>query len=360
MERVSNEEVQMKGSMADYLKVVTPHLHPELVSPEAMYYLQGLAQVLPPFSQAMLEFRLGVGQPEVDLSVFFHRRTLQLPDKFLTHFVWQSLEQFCREWVEPTSLLYRRVRYIGLEFDLHELPCKVPIPCVFLAWNQETVINNQSLIEIALRLLNYSVSSKLESNLRLCVESLPKGAKVEHLGAMLSRPCQPLRVIMSDIPLKRVADYLIQIGWVDPTSKFFDLLSSLENFGDILRLLSFDIGNTIHPRIGLEFFPKKSSLDESQWQLFLNYLIEIGLCSPGKKNALLTWPGLSQKADHLELWPKELTGGELLLGSRAFSIFWRTINHIKIVYQPGSPLEAKGYVMFGHQWVYANPLTTGC
>jgi hypothetical protein len=33
--------------MEDYLKVVTPHLHPALVSPEALSHIHALAQILP-------------------------------------------------------------------------------------------------------------------------------------------------------------------------------------------------------------------------------------------------------------------------------------------------------------------------
>jgi hypothetical protein len=348
----------MNGSMADYLKVVTPHLHPELVSPEAMSHLQALAQVLPPFSKAMLEFRLGDGQCQVDLSVFLHCQILRLPDRFLNHPVWQALQNFCREWVDPTSLLHRSVRYIGLEFDLDKSPSQVPVPCIFLAWNPATVSETQALIEMAFRLPNYSVSSKLESNLRLCVDSLPKGASLEYLGAMLSRPAEVVRAIVEGIPLKQVSDYLLQIGWTEVTNTLPSLISTLSDFGNEIRLLSFDIGDTIYPRIGLEFFPERQPKHEPQWEFFLNYLVEIGLCTLAKKNAFLAWSGFSKEADRPELWPKNLLGGDRLLGSRASSVFWRTINHIKIVYQPGIPLEAKGYVMFGHHWFDAKALAT--
>src|SRR5919202_4723939 len=121
----------MNGSMEDFLKLVTPHLHLELVTPEAKSHLQALVKVLPLFSKAMLEFRLGAGQFQTDLSVFFSRRILHLPEKFLSHPVWQALQDFCWEYADPASSLYHCLRYIALEFDLDGQPSEIAIPCIF-------------------------------------------------------------------------------------------------------------------------------------------------------------------------------------------------------------------------------------
>ena len=346
----------MNASMADYLRVVTPYLHPELASAEAMSHIQKLAQTLPTFSKAMLEFRLGEGHSQGDLSVFSPCCIPNLPKTFLTHSSWQTLQDFCREWVEPTSFLHQCVEYIGLEFDLDEPPSQMQIPCIFVSWHRDTIIDAQTLIEIVRRLSNKAISEKLKLKLRLCVDALPDSANIAFLGVMLSRPNQAVRVIVSGIPLPQFSDYLLQIGWSEPTNQLSNLESTLSDFADEFRLLSFDVGDTIYPRIGLEFLSEKQPKDESQWQLFLNHLVKTGLCTPAKQEALLAWPGASQKADQLELWPPNLAGGDFLLGSKALSVFWRKINHIKIVYQPGNALEAKAYLLFSHDWFDVNAL----
>lgn len=350
----------MDSSMADYLKVVTSYLPSELLSPNSSLHLQSLAQILPPFSSAMLEFRLGADQSQTDMSVFFTPRILNLSETLLNHGVWQALQDFCQNCVEPTSLEHRYVKKIALEFDLDEQQSQVPIPSIFLFWNEGNVNDAQALIEILFRLPNYLVSSKLQSNLQLCVNSLPQGAKVEHIGAMLSRPGEVLRLIVGGIPPQQFSDYLMQIGWCESTETISTLVSNLYGLVDEIRFLSFDIGDVIYPRVGLEFFLKKQPEHEPRWELFLDRLIEMGLCTPAKKNALLAWSGISQKADNPELWPQNLSRGDRLLSSRASSVFWRTINHIKIVYQTDSPLEAKGYLTFSHQWIDARTLTTSC
>lgn len=335
--------------MADYLKVVAPHLHPKLVSSEALSRLQVLAQTLPPFSLAGFECCLSAEQPRVDFQINVPCLPLNLPDRFLTSPVWQTFLQLFQEWAEPTSLLHQAVGRIGLEFDMDGQPSQVPIPCIFLEINHEAVRKSSALIELAQRLLNHPISSAWKSNLQSCIDSLPDGATITHFGAMLSRSTQAVRVNVEGISPNHFLDYLIQVGWQESTNTLSTLVLTLSELVDNL-VLSFDIGETIYPRIGLECFLAKQSPLNLGWQVFLNYLVKNGLCTSAKQKALLAWPGFSQKADNPEVWPKSLMGGDLFLGAKALSVFWRTINLIKIIYKPDSPLEAKAYLAFGHRW----------
>ncbi len=350
----------MSCSMQDYLKIISPHLHPDLVSPEALSYIQPLAQILPVSSLAGFECRLGANQSGVDFQVRFPCLDQNLPERFLTAPAWQFLQDFYQDWASPNSSLYQEIENIGLEFDLNGQLPQVPIPCIFLKFNQETVIDAQNLIKMTNRLLKFRVSPLLESNLRRCADSLPTDATISHLGAMLSRPANAVRVNVKGISPEQLSDYLVQIGWSDPTNTFSTLTSTLSEFVDSI-ILSFDVGDTVLPRIGLECFlnnqPYEEPHEEPRWQLFLDYLVEAGLCTPAKKNAFLAWPGLSQKSSVPDLWPSNISFGDRFLGSRAFSIFWRRVSHIKLVYQPGVPLEAKGYLAFGHGWFAPDVLT---
>lgn len=343
----------MSCSMENYLKIVTPYLHPDLVSPEALSHIQPLAQILPPTSVGGFECRLGATQPRVDLQVSLPRLTLSLPQRFLTHPVWRFFQDLCQEWSEPTSFLYQGVERIWMEFDLDGEQFSVPLPCLFLQFNEEIVIDAQSLIETTFRLFNYQVSPLIKSNLRRCADFLPAGAKITHLGAMLSRQANAVRLNVGGIPLIQLLDYLVQVGWSDPTNTFSTLVSTLSEFVDYIYL-SFDVGDTILPRIGLECYLHKPPTHEFKWQLFLDYLVERELCTSAKKDALLSWYGSSNKSSVPELWPSNISVCDHLFGSRAKSVFWRRLSHIKLVYQPSIPLEAKGYLGFGHSWVKHN------
>lgn len=346
----------MNGSMEDYLKVVIPHLDSELVSSEALSRIQALAQVLPPFSIAGFECRLGKEQSRVDFQVNFPPLTLNLPESFLTHSVWRTFQDLCQQCIDPTSLLHRSVESLWLEFDLPEQSSQVPIPCFFLVLNQENISEFQDLSKTVIRLLNHPTNSLLESNLRLCVNSVPDGGRIAHLGAMLSRTAKEVRVVVKEISSQQLLDYLGKIGWKNITNTLESLVFTLSEFADTLGL-SFDVGDTVHPRIGLEYFWEKQPPDEPRWQLFLDRVVERGLCTPAKRNALLAWPGFSQKADIPDLWPTNLAGSDLFLGSKVLSVFWRKNNHIKIIYEPGNPLEVKAYIGFGHTWWTFSDLT---
>ena len=339
--------------MANYLKVVSPYLRPELVSPLALSSIQSLAQIFPPSSLAGFECRLGAEQSRVDFQLNLPRRNFNLPESFLTSPTWKFFQDFYREWTQPTSYLYPRVAQIHLEFDMDGQPSQVPIPCIFLDLNQETVREPQDIIAIAFRLLNHSHSSLLESNLRYCAASLPDGARITHIGAMLSRSTQTVRLNVRGILPEQLLNYLMQVGWTELTNTLTPLVLTLSKLVDEI-VLTFDVGETIHPRIGLECFIEEQTRPDPRWQLFLDHLVARDLCTPAKQNALLAWPGFSRKADQPEQWPKNLAGSDLFLGSKASSVFWRAINLIKIVYQPGSPLEAKGYLAFGHRWFPVN------
>lgn len=339
--------------MKDYLDVVTPYLHSELVSPQALNKIQALAQILPPFSFAAFECRLGANQSRVDFHVNLPQHPLNLPARFLTYSVWQEFQKFYQNWTESNSLLHRSVDSLILEFDITGQPSLVPIPCVLLTLNPEAAREDFNLMDItanwSFMQLNDSIVPEIKSNLSLCTNSLPDGARISNLAVMLSRPTQAVRVVVKGIPPHQLTDYLVQIGWSEPKNQISPIISTLSEWVDSMAL-AFDVGDTIHPRIGLECRLQKQPLDEPRWQLLLDYLVEKGLCTSAKRNALLAWPGFSQKAEQMQLWPSNLIWGDLFLGTKALSVFSRTIYEVKIVYQPNSPLSAKGYLTFSHDW----------
>lgn len=188
----------MNCSMEDYLNIVTPYLHPNLVSCAARSRIQALAQILPPFSYAGLECRLGADQSRVDLQVQLPCLVLELPETLLAHPLWQFVQELGCEWVEPTSLLHRTVRNMVLDFDVAELDghawrAQVPLPCLFLGFSPY-VGEAERLVQLAMKLSNNVMPPRLESNLRLCAEALPANARISHLGAMLPRMATGVRV----------------------------------------------------------------------------------------------------------------------------------------------------------------------
>lgn len=339
-------------SMENYLKVVAPHLHPDLVSPSALCQVQELAEILPPISIAGFECRLASEQPGVDFQINFSCFTPSLAEKLLNHPRWELFQNFYREWADTNSFLHESVNRVWLEFDVSEESFRAQTPCFFIPLERETISENLKLIKIVLETLKYPVASKFESNLKLCVDRLPSGATISYVGGMLSRQTNAVRINLKGIPPEQIGDYLLEIGWSDPTDALPFLASTVSKFVDYI-VLTVDIGDMILPKIGLECFLNQQLLIP-RWQLFLDYLVEEGLCVPAKREGLLAWSGFDSRNSRPDLWPSNLTWGDRFLNSTAVSVFWRTINHIKIVYQPSKTLEAKAYLAFGHTWLDRN------
>ena len=101
----------------------------------------------------------------------------------------------------------------------------------------------------------------------------------------------------------------------------------------------FDVGEGVSAKLGVEVTFGESSAsfqrDDPEDTRLLDYLVEHDLCLPDKRDALLSWVGGFRLASR---GPSD---------AEAAPIFLRTISHIKLVFQPGRPPEAKAYLGLG-------------
>jgi hypothetical protein len=363
-------------TLENYLQVVLPHLSPELVSPEALFNIQPIAKIFPPSSEGLFEFRLGANNSKVDFSVLATdligsnnsigeiNSVVNLSNIMITNPIWRRIQDFCSICCQPNSLLSSNAENIWLEFDLDEPSDNLPIPSLFLGlkeWDLEKpdtqiskIIDEQrQTIKTALQILfEDNLSPLIENNLNFCVNSLPPGSQVLYVGAMFSRQLDAVRVNIAGIPIDALEDYLTQIGWTYSVKPLKEIIKLLTQFVDAV-ILNLDIGTSVFPKIGLEcLLAKKNSRLEPKWQLLLDCLVEQGLCTTEKHDAILNWSGYSDNKSHPDLWPDNLSNVSQFLGSRWYSICFRNLNHIKIVYHPDCNLEAKAYLAFGHKFVY--------
>ena len=339
----------MSYTLENYLKILTPYLDSKLVSSQALSRIFALSEVLPSFSYGVLESYLGTEQSRVDFALrYFSENRL---DRFNTDSPWRSLENFDREWAKPQSFLNQKVTDTWLEFDLDEQSSQISIPGIFLTLSKQVREDIPSLTQQVLRLLNRSIPHFLESNLELCVKCLPPSASFLHIGVMLSRPYQAVRLDVAGLELYQLLDYLQAIGWIDRTNTLRSLIADLSNFVDRIHL-AFDVGNTVLPRIGLECFLEQQPKYEPRWQLFLDYLVKQELCTQAQQNALLAWSGFSQMKPEFS----NRNWNNYLLGNKAFSILGRSISHIKIVVRADLSWEAKAYLAFAQRWFDKNLL----
>ena len=347
----------MIWSLGETLKFIEAYLPGQLVSPQAFSHVQTIANLLPEAMSAhYFECRLAAKTHQLDFATCVmaskggreilagHNATADLPPILLQHPLWRRVREFFRCWADPTSPLYEQVPLIWLGFDQVDgrLP-KVPLPCLSFSLNPEHLgrhpssqpshhAHTQPYLQFAettfAGLLGHPLSPQTRQNLQACFDLLPAGGQISYLSAMLSRQPAALKV-NGFVPKDQLLAYLTQIGWTGSLAELEQIMATFCTFTDKIKF-DLTVGPTISARFSLEFFSKGLSQSDSQRQFFLNQLVDEGLCTPEKRQALLAWFGFSSEVFSHQSWPTRL--------SRSW--------YAKIVYQPHQPLEAKGYLGF--------------
>jgi hypothetical protein len=169
---------------------------------------------------------------------------------------------------------------------------------------------------------------------------------------MPSRSPNALRLNVAGLPGHCFLDYLMAARWSYSLKPIQSLIFTLTDLTQEL-VLCLDLTDRLLPRIGIECILYHQPRNEPRWTQLLAHLSDLGICTRAKQQALMTWHGDTLKSQVPNAWPRNLSWGDQLLGHAAISTFYRYVSHLKVVYQPGRPLESKAYLGFGHQWVNA-------
>jgi hypothetical protein len=355
----------MKYTLADSLDILLPNLFPVVVSPVEVPQLRGLARLLPPIHRGIFECRLNGNTSQVDLSqsILVRESESALLIEWITgvistsdrpvHPAWSLVRDFCIRWADSSSPLHDSVRNIWLEFDLDGLTPSLPPPSLFIGLRRETSASEAYIVaEKALDMfLGESGLIPLRDNLHRCFETCPDIAFVNQVGVMLSRRTDALRVCIQDLAPNQIIPYLLQVGWPRPVDELEHLMAGLISFSDHIIMVDIDVSARVHPKVGLEFSVEHKPENKPRWAAFLDDLVERELCTSEKKDALLAWPGVAEPPKSSAPWPMPLIIESLSQPPDCFSVFTRLLSHVKIVYQPQQPFEAKGYLSFEHIWL---------
>ncbi|MDJ1168789.1 hypothetical protein PMG71_05070 [Roseofilum sp. BLCC_M154] len=350
----------MHSPLTESIDILLPHLVPKLVAPDAIWGLKALTDNLAPILRGGFECRLSSDTSQVDFQQCIIRDESQLKSlqqamaiatgqSIPTDARWSQLQNFLAQW----ELSLHEIPEIWLEYDRDNSSDFLPLPAIFVGFPQEKnpTVDTYAIATKSLNLLlDCSVWHKWQDNLERCFRACPHGVFVSHIGVMLSRNSPALRVNVKHLQPDALVDYLQEIGWQQDTQELQALMKQLLEFVDLLTVC-LDVGQLIYPQIGLECILHGQPPHESRWAMLLDFLVKRGLCLPEKQEALLTWPGQTTPVNAQASWPSQLIVASLLQSKECFTLFDRRLSHLKLVYRPQSPLEAKAYLWFEHKFV---------
>jgi Prenyltransferase and squalene oxidase repeat len=353
--------------LSDSLELVMPAMPAALIGSDAQRSIAAIAAALPPFHQAGFECRLKVGEAQVDLQQGFPLRDQALaplvrflaaePDRGSS---WGAVHRLAVEHLERSDA--GELAEIWLEPDVigsgdgPELHLSDLGPSVFaVLGSHDADASLDTAVATVRTLLPGREAADAESVLRRCAGACDAPARISHVGVMLGRDLPALRVHVCGIPLHSFDAHVKRLGWPGDHEELHLLAAILLDHCDEL-VVCLDVLDGQVMRIGLEcFFSQKQGVDP-RWPPLLDRLVELGLSSKAKAQALLTWPGALTPLDLPDQWPDDLLVQSLTYAADMLGIVERRLSHIKVTCAPGLPPSAKAYFGYGHVRMAARPV----
>lgn len=339
----------MIESPSDVISWLEPRIPSALVPREALSRVETVARTLPPARALSFECRLAEQARRVDFLVAitpaFGREELaarRLPGSPWpsTPPAWEGAADFCAEWATPGSVLHGQIPCLWLEFDLEGPAPGIPPPfvsaCIQPRFLEGLLAGGpgaagarvRQLASRSLELLGRGPPPPaIERSLAACFDHLPDQGSVMHVASSRARGTETIRLVLA-LPRHEVPTYLERIGWPGSPAEAQERLLSLSEFSSEVELY-LDVGERVLPPLACGWSLLGSATDP-RTVLLLERLVQQGLCTPGKREALAAWLGRERTVLPGMQWPSGII---------------REVS-IKVVHRPGQPLEAKGYLEF--------------
>lgn len=357
-------------SYADYLRPFLPYIPSRLISAQCLDKILSVTQGLPPalgispFSfecslddRPAADFAVAVMASRGDHVALSRLGSTDIPAPPLDNPVWRRIRQFALSWVDASSFLSHTVEEAWLEFDVgltRDAPGNTPSVFFSLGYEspQEPALRrrlSREYVRVAKEGLDIlegrQTSPAILSILADSFHSLPAFARIQFLGAMISRSTETIRVLASGMSLEDMVLYLQRLGFRGSVGHLA-LVAEISELTNHMWLAADIEATGVSPRIGFELYCNSAaqSANNAEWESLLDFLVEKGICADHKRNALLGAVDMSNhELDELS-WPDSLRKVSKILGPAGFDRIEFRIHHIKVVDRPGAALEAKAYL----------------
>jgi hypothetical protein len=333
------------------------HAPPSLISAGDRERLVNLAQQLPnAMSGFGFECRLRADDDRVDFYGSIGARgngrqalatfspVLRLGESDGSDEAWCRLGAFARRWADATSPLHTGVGMVFLEFDapFASFPAPLRPPALFARlalevgdgdaqWRQAEPLVG----DVVSLLLGTPLPPPTRAKLHEVFAGLPLGGHVVDVAAMLSRGSKAVRVFAS-IPRHHLSAYLGRLGWQGAAGDLETALGVLTRRRSHVSV-QLDVSDQISRRIGIETSGDPDPTSHDAWWGVIARATAQRLCTPEKQNGLTSWLGTTRQTVPASGLPY---------------LLHRVISHVKLVIDPGQPLEAKAYLWVAPQFSF--------
>jgi hypothetical protein len=167
---------------------------------------------------------------------------------------------------------------------------------------------------------------------------------------MLSRREPVLRLCLSGIAPANIPAYLVTVGWQRPPEGLAAVIAEVAPLVDKMHL-DLDVDDAVRGKIGLECYVDDGPELAPRLTALLGYLRTAGLCTDTKAGGLAAWYGLTHERWCRDAWPADLrTHADRPSGGHSGG-FLRRLHHVKLVFDPPQPLQAKAYLASHFTWI---------
>lgn len=340
--------------LADYLPWLLPADATVLIDGSARDRLHRAAREAPPVDWIAVELRLAPGDDQVDLQQCLRRDAGDYPvalahfERFAADPRFRGLSDFLAVLAAPCSEMARDVEELFFEYDLPVGSDPAPLPAVFLSLPDDRDRARSLIAEACALLRGEPLPANVLAAIGRCLDAAQGDASPSHLGLMLSRGVDAVRLNLKGLRRDDFAPFLDACDWPGDVARAqasFDWALGADRV-----TIALDVAAGPSPRIGFELFFDDQPAWDDRWRVMLEALKAEGLVTTDRASSFLAVPGdtLPTATSH---WPARYVRQSLTRDPDDFSTFARRVSHIKLTEGPGPAREAKAYFGAGHLWM---------
>jgi hypothetical protein len=248
-----------------------------------------------------------------------------------------SMLPLLRAWVDSASDLHQAVPVIHFEYDLASdeaakrsdpfaQACVEPDFPTLTAAPQSRLEMDVLFRSLFSKIPGYRLRDDIMTTMARCIDALPPGSNVVHVGVMPQRGRDAIRTVFT-MPKDAIRSWLARVEWPGDYAALERLMTLVAPYWKTLAL-QCDVGEHFGPVLAIDYDEPSLSRDAPHWSQFMQRIVQAGVAREDKAAAALRWIGSSTHHFADLDWPLHVV---------------RELD-VKLVLGPRGDIEAKSYL----------------